>query len=469
MKRIDFLAAILVFMPLFGSPAMAQFRTVEADRADTAATFSVDSVGAYIAYPWTLERCIEYARENNLTVKSQEIAKKSSEEDLLESKAAYYPTLNFSTSGSASFQNTSTYNEYDEATGKTSFSGSIGLNSGMTLYKGGRIRNTIKKAEAGYKASGWDLEQSKFDIEAEVISDYLQILYDNESLNLKIQNEKLSSMEVERAKTMCEAGSISKADLAQLQSTNASDKYDIVSARNSLSAAKLNLKQLLQLGMDSSFEVEFPTISDKDVMTSIPDLKTVYENALGNLPSMKSAVLSVDAADLSVKIAKGAFLPTVSLSAGINTGAYSGTGVTFIDQLNNKLGESVGLSISVPILNGREYKTSYNKAVLSAGQARITEEQDRNQLLSTLESLRNDAVSARSQYLASTEQLDAQKISYEMVSEQFNAGLKNTVELITEKNSLLSAQSKQLQAKYQAVLSMKLLDMYMNLEQSKTE
>jgi outer membrane protein len=302
-----------------------------------------------------------------------------------------------------------------------------------------------------------------------VISDYLQILYDNESLNLKIQNEKLSSMEVERAKTMCEAGSISKADLAQLQSTNASDKYDIVSARNSLSAAKLNLKQLLQLGMDSSFEVEFPTISDKDVMTSIPDLKTVYENALGNLPSMKSAVLSVDAADLSVKIAKGAFLPTVSLSAGINTGAYSGTGVTFIDQLNNKLGESVGLSISVPILNGREYKTSYNKAVLSAGQARITEEQDRNQLLSTLESLRNDAVSARSQYLASTEQLDAQKISYEMVSEQFNAGLKNTVELITEKNSLLSAQSKQLQAKYQAVLSMKLLDMYMNLEQSKTE
>jgi outer membrane protein len=166
MKRIDFLAAILVFMPLFGSPAMAQFRTVEADRADTAATFSVDSVGAYIAYPWTLERCIEYARENNLTVKSQEIAKKSSEEDLLESKAAYYPTLNFSTSGSASFQNTSTYNEYDEATGKTSFSGSIGLNSGMTLYKGGRIRNTIKKAEAGYKASGWDLEQSKFDIES---------------------------------------------------------------------------------------------------------------------------------------------------------------------------------------------------------------------------------------------------------------------------------------------------------------
>ena len=166
---------------------------------------------------------------------------------------------------------------------------------------------------------------------------------------------------------------------------------------------------------------------------------------------------------MEVKIAKGGYLPTVSLSAGINTGAYSGTGVSFIDQLNNKLGESVGLSLSLPIFDQRSNRSSYNKAKLSADQARLQQASSQNSLLSTLESMRNDAVAAQSQYLSSTEQLKAQKVSYDIVSEQFNAGFKNTVELITEKNNYISAQSKQLQAKYQSVLSLKLLDMYMPL------
>lgn len=432
---------------LVSIPASAQFRA----SADTTASL------------WTLERCIEYAKENNLKIKEQAVTKQSSDEDVAQAKASFYPTLSFSTSGQTSFSNSSTYNEYNESTGKTSFSGSIGLNSGVTLYRGGRLRNTLKQSQVNNEASGYDLEQSKFDIEAQVIQQYLQIMYDNESLDLAVQAEQLSKMEVDRAQQMYDAGSISKADLAQLQSTNASDKYNIVAAQNTLSAAELSLKQLLELGADETFQVEFPEISDDAVMQTIPELSAVYGYSLENLPSMKSSALSVDAADLGVQIAKGAYLPTVSLSAGVNTGAYSGTGVSFIDQLNNKLGESVGLSLSLPILDNRQNRTSYNKAKLSADQARLQQKSSQNALLSTLESMRNDAVAAQSQYLSSSEQLAAQKVSYDIISEQFNAGLKNTVELITEKNNYISAQSKQLQAKYQAVLSLKLLDMYMNL------
>lgn len=464
MKKICLFIVAAAFAAIAPAAASAQFRSSSASgvSADTVAQAAeADSAGG--SQMWTLERCIEYARANNLTVKSRELAVRSSEEGLLESKAAYYPSLNFSAGANASFQNTTTYNDYDEAAGKTSFSNSIGLNSGMTLYKGGRTKNAIRQSLADYEASGWDLEQSKFDIETQVVSAYLQILYDNETLNLDIETEKLSAMQAERAKQMCEAGSVSKADLAQMQSTNASDKYNIVSARNALSADKLALKQLLELGADAEFDIEFPEISEEDVMAVIPELKDVYENAVENLPSMKSASLEVDAADISVQIAKGAFLPTLSLNAGVNTGAYSGTGVAFVDQLNNKLGASVGLSLSVPIFNNRQYKTSYNKAVISADQARVSLKESQNTLLSTIESLRNDAVSARGRYQAAVERLAAQQTSYDMISEQFNAGLKNTVELITEKNSLLSAQSNLLQAKYQSVLSMKLLDMYVNI------
>lgn len=458
MKKVILSMAILTFVSLASVPANAQFRTLAEPQGSDSVSVNAGS-GV-----WTLERCIEYAKENNLNIRQQEVSKKSSDEDVAQAKAAFYPTLSFSTSGQASFSNTSTYNDYNESTGTSSFSGSIGLNSGMTLYRGGRIVNALKQTKINNEASGYDLEQSKFDIEAQVIQQYLQIVYDNESLNLAVQAEQLSKMEVDRAQQMYDAGAISKSDLAQLQSTNASDKYNIVSAQNALASAKLSLKQLLQLGAEEQFEVEFPEVSDESVMQEIPNLVTVYNCALENLPSMKSAALSVDAADMGVKIAKGGYLPTVSLSAGINTGAYSGTGVSFIDQLNNKLGESVGLSLSLPIFDQRSNKSSYNKAKLSADQARLQQASSQNSLLSTLESMRNDAVAAQSQYLSSTEQLKAQKVSYDIVSEQFNAGLKNTVELITEKNNYISAQSKQLQAKYQSVLSLKLLDMYMNLQ-----
>jgi outer membrane protein len=445
MKKVN----LLIVMLALAAPVKAQFRTASQ-------TDSIPNV-------WTLERCIEYAKENNLKIREQQVSKKSSDEDVAQAKAALYPTLSLSGNGQASFSNTSTYNDYNESTGTTSFSGSIGLNSGLTLYRGGRIRNALKQARTNNEAAVYDLEQSRFDIEAQVIQQYLQIMYDNESLDLAVQAEQLSEMEVDRALQMYEAGAISKSDLAQLQSTNASDKYNIVTAQNSLATAKLSLKQLLELGAEGQFDIEFPGIGDEAVTRKIPDLVSIYSHSLENLPSMKSAALNVDAADVGVMIAKGAYLPTLSLSAGVNTGAYSGTGVSFIDQLNNKLGESVGLSLSLPIFDQRSNKTTYNKAKLSSDQARLQQKSSQNSLLSTLESMRNDAVAAQSLYLSSSEQLAAQKVSYEIVSEQFNAGFKNTVELITEKNNYISAQSKQLQAKYQAVLSLKLLDMYMNL------
>ena len=411
---------------------------------------------------WTLRRCIDYALQNNIQIKTQEVALETAEASLEQAKAAQYPTLNFSSSFGANFHNVNTYNEYMEKTAGVSMSNNFGLNSGLTLYQGGRLRNTVKQSQVQRDATELDTEQARIDLEISVAQAFLQVLYNHEALDLNRQAEELSARQVERGEQLFQAGSISRVELAQLKSQHSSDQYQTVSAENTLEASRLKLKQLLELGLDQPFDIQYPPVDDAVVGAPIPDLADVYAEALATLPQMRSSALDIESADLAVKIAKGSAMPSISMNAGLSTGYSSGTGVTYFDQLGNKLGESVGLNLSLPIFNNKQVRTNVRRAELQLENARLQEESTRKQLLSTLESLRNDAVSAQQRYFASKAQLEASTESFRLVTEQFNAGIKNTVELLNEKNNYLNALSQQLQAKYQALLAEKLLERYMN-------
>ena len=410
---------------------------------------------------WTLRDCIDYAMQHNIQIQTKEITRETAETSLEQARAAQYPTLNFSGSFGANFQNAVTYNDYMEKTSGISASNNYGLNSGLTLYQGGRLRNTVKQQEMQTEAAGYDVEQQRIDLEISIAQAYIQMLYDKESLDLKRQTADLSARQVSRGEEMYRAGSISKVDLSQLRSQHANDLYQIVTAENTLETDRLKLKQLLELGLEEDFEPSFPESGDELVGAPLPDLADIYAEALATLPSMKSASLGVDATEMAVKVAKGSFAPSLNLSAGISTGWNSATGTTYFDQLGNKLGESLGLSLSVPIFNGKQVRTNVKRAELQYASQQLQFESSKKQLLSTLESLRNDAVSAQERYFASQEQLKAAEESYGLVTEQFEAGIKNTVELLTEKNNYVSALSQQLQAKYQAVLAAKVLGRYM--------
>ena len=411
---------------------------------------------------WTLRQCIDHALEHNIQLKTYEVTLENAEASLEQAKAQQYPTLNFSSSFGANFHNVSTYNEYMEKTGGVSVSNSFGLNSGLALYQGGRLRNTIKQSQVQRDASELDVEQARIDMEISVAQAFLQVLYNHEALELKRQAEELSARQVARGEQLFQAGSISRVELSQLESQHASDKYQTVAAENTLETSRLQLKQLLELGLDEPFDVRYPEIDDAVVGTPVPELADVYAEALATLPQVRSSRLGLESADLAVRIAKGSALPSISMNAGISTGYASGTGVTYFDQLGNKLGESIGLNLSLPIFNGRQVRTNVRKAELQRETARLQDESAKKQLLAKLESVRNDAVSAQQRYFASKTQLDAASESFRLVTEQFNAGIKNTVELLTEKNNYLNALSQQLQAKYQALLAEKLLDRYMN-------
>ena len=410
--------------------------------------------------PWTLEKCIEYARQNNIQIKSQKITKELSDVDLEQTKAQRFPTLNFSSNFGVSFQNTTTYNDFMEKTDAAAYSDNYGLNTGVTLYSGGKLNKTIKQKQIENSAYSYDIEQSALDIEISVVQAYLQILYANESLEIAKKAVALSQTQVERGLQMYQAGSISKADLAQLQSQNAGDKHQLTQAKNSLSSAKLTLKQLLELELEDEFDVVFTEFDDQQVLKIIPDLYSVYQAALNNLPQMKSSALSVESENMAISVAKASMLPTISASASINTGTISSAGASYFEQLGNKINENIGLNLSIPIFNNKQIRTNINKAELQSESAQLQDLSLKKQLLSTIESLHNDAVSAQSQYVSAKEQLDAAKASFELVNEQFLAGLKNTIELITEQNNYTNALSTLLQSRFQAVSCLMLLELY---------
>ena len=411
---------------------------------------------------WTLRQCIDYALQHNIQIRTQEVSLETADASLEQAKAQQYPTLNFSSSFGTNFQNVSTYNEYMEKNGGVSVSNSFGLNSGLSLYQGGRLRNTVRQSQVQRDASELDVEQARIDLEISVAQAFLQVLYNREALDLNRQAEELSARQVERGEQLFQAGSISRVELSQLKSQHASDQYQTVAAENTLESARLQLKQLLELGLDEPFEVRYPEIDDAVVGMPVPDLADAYAEALATLPQIHSSELDLESAELGVKIAQGSALPSISMNAGLSTGYSSGTGVTYFDQLGNKLGESLGLNLSLPIFNGKQVRTNVRKAQLQRESVRLQGESTRKQLLSTIESVRNDALAAQQRYFAAKSQLEAAAESFRLVSEQFEAGIKNTVELLTEKNNYLSARSQQLQAKYQALLSEKLLERYMN-------
>ena len=410
------------------------------------------------AEEWTLERCIAYAREKNLTVQSAEVALSSAEADIKQASAERIPSLSASISQGLTHARRDAQSRPDAY----AYTGNYQLSSSMTLYNGGRLNNTLSQKKTDAQARRYDTERTRNDIEPAVTRAYLQILYARESVRINESTVETSLRQVERSRGLYKAGSIAASDLAQIESQYASDKYQLVTAQNTLAQSLLDLKQLLELDAGYDFRVHFPEIDDAQVCAPIPSSMEVYRTALELMPEVKSKQLGIESAKIGEKIARAGSIPSVSLSAGIGTGHATTSSDAFARQIDHSLSENVGLSVSIPIFNHRSARTAVEKARLESISADISLQSTQKELLSTIESLWQDAVSAQSRYRAAEEKLTSAQKSYDLVSRQFDKGMKNTVELLQEKNNYLSARLESTQAKYQAVLSIKLLNFYRN-------
>lgn len=403
---------------------------------------------------WTLKACLDYALANNIQVKKSKVAYQSGLEDTEQAKAQLFPSLTASvTQGFVNYPSS-------DAQKNNSYSGNYAVNANWKLFDGGQRQQAIKQQKLQDEINELAIEESEENIQIALVQTYMQVLYALEAVRINQQTVEVSTAQRDRAVELLRAGSISKVDLAQLESQLSTDKYQLVTAQTSLDNYKLQLKQLLELDITQDIELEVPTLTEEEVMSPLPDKQTIYNTSLAVMPVVKSSEKEIQVAELGVKKAKGAFLPSLSMNAGIGTGHLSGTDYAFGSQIWNSFNESVGLTLSIPIFSNRQYKTAYNKAkhALTTSQLELLNTQ--KQLLKTVEGIYLDATSSQTQYLSASERLRYVQESYNLVDQQFGLGMKNTVELLTEKNNFLTAQQQQLQAKYMALMSQQLLNIY---------
>lgn len=413
------------------------------------------SISAHAQKQWTLKDCIDYAMKNNITLKQAVLKKESATEDRKQSEAALLPSLTATTNQSLG------YSPWMEGVNvkKGSYSGTYGINAQWTVWNGGQNRNTVKSNELAEQQAELSAQETANSIQERIAQLYVQILYMNEAIEVNRQSLEASKKNEERGKTMLEVGKMSKADLAQLTAQRATDEYNLVAAQSNLANYKLQLKQLLEI-TDPSFDIAMPTTNDEQALVAIPAMQSVYEQALLTRPEVKSQELAITKSDIAIKSAKAGYLPTVNLTGGVGTSTSSRSDNGWGNQMKTNFDATVGVGVSIPLIDGRKNKTSVNKARIQREQALLSQQDVRKELYTTIEGFWLDAQSNQQKFRAAQVSVESEQQSYDLLSEQFQLGLKNIVELMNGKTNLLQAQQNKLQSKYTTILNIQLLKFY---------
>lgn len=420
--------------------------------------FSAGIASAETHEKWTLKECIDYALENNIKVNTGKLSVLSSSEDVKEAGARLFPSLSFSTTHQGGYKPFA--DSGDGSTDKGSYSGDYGLNASWTVWDGNQNRNNVKLQKVLSKQAQLSLDEEINSIQEQIVELYVQILYISEAVNVNAQILEISKQNAERGKEMYSVGSISKADLSQLDAQVATDEYNLVNMKGQLDEYKLQMKDLLRLNYDAEFDVVIPSSSDAQALEIPPVVSDVLENALANRPEIRNALLGIESGNINIDIAKAGYKPTVSLSGGIGSNTMTGTGNGWGNQMKSNFNGSLGVTLSVPIFDNRETKTAVNKAKIELQQSELECTDAKNALALTIQGYWINATTNQQRFKSAEASVASAQDSYDLLSEQFRLGLKNIVELTNAKSVLLNAQQSRLESKYTAILYLQLLKFY---------
>lgn len=419
------------------------------------------------ARTWTLQECISYALQNNITLQKNRISRLSAMEDVKQSQAALLPSLSASTSQNLSYNPWPEQGTYTVAGSKVQtqvdkvyYNGSYGINANWTVWNGNRNHNQVKLNKITTEQAALDSAQTANSLQEQITQLFVQILYSEEAVRVNEAALETSRKNEERGKEFVNVGSMSKADLAQLTAQRAQDEYSVVQAQSSLNEYKRQLKQLLQITDQEDFVVTADIPADAMALETIPTVASVYDSAVSNRPEIKNAILGIKSSDVSLKLAKGQRMPTVGLTASVGTNTTSMNDNAWGKQLKNNLIGGAGFTVSVPILDQRQTKTAVNKAILSRQNYELDLRDKQTQLYSTIENYWLQAYNNQAQYRSAMVSTASAQASYDLLSEQFKQNLKNVIELMNGKDALLKARQSELQAKYLTILNLQMLKFY---------
>lgn len=404
------------------------------------------------AKTWTYSDCVEYAREHNISLQKSRLNEQTSSYNLEEAKAQWQPTLDFATS-----HNLSNY-PWVEGT-KNSYNSSYGLNAGWTVWNGGQRENSIKQNRLRTEIDRLNTGDMLRTLETDLLQVYINILYAREAIGIYEEAVKVSQVQSERARQLMEAGKMSRVDYAQLNAQYEQDRYALVNAQGTYESRHMELKKLLELGIDTDLTLSDVDWSDSQVLAELPPISDSYQLALDTDLRIKALVAEKSSSELDIAIAKSGQLPKISLNAGVGTG-YHAPGESFGTSMKQSWNESIGLTLSIPIFDNKKTKTAVARARVAKLDAQLDIDQRRTDIAQLVENWYIDTRSAQSRFSAAETQLESARLSDELTNERFNLGYVNTVELMTSHNSYIEAQHTLLQAKYMAMLGQKMIEFY---------
>ena len=421
---------------------------------------------AAMAQTWSLQQCLDYATEHNITIQKNRLSEQDATEQLKQSKAALFPSLSFSMSqslGYRPFQQATVMVQNGMATStnnKLTENGSYGINANWTIWDGGVNRKNIEAKKVQTEQAEVQTDLSLKTIQEQIAQLYVQILYTTEAKKVNEQICATAKQQLERGQERLKVGDLAKADVAQLEAQYASAQYDVVNTQTQIDGFKRQLKALLQLGIEEPFDVAATELEDSRALSPIPDKQAVYAQALNSRPEIRAAELQATASDVQLNIAKRGYLPTISMNAGIGDSHYSASDDALGEQMKRNLNGSIGLGLSVPIYDQRRTKTAISRARLAQTTAALDLQDKRTTLGSNIENLWLNATSAQQRFISADAAVKSQETTYELTNEQFKEGLKNIVDLLQARDNLLQAQNNKLQSKYTTILNTQLLKFY---------
>ena len=417
---------------------------------------------AHAGESWTLQRCIDYALENNIQIRQGDIAARQRDIDYNTARNNRLPGVSAGASQNWSFGRGLTANNTYDNTNTTSTSFSIGTD--MTLFAGRRMTGNVKLAELSLEAAKSDLERIKDDIRVTVAQAFIQIVYDRNILEVARGQVAIDSMQVERLTALAAIGKASNAEVASQNATLAQSRLSVTQAGNNLNLAILTLTQLLELPSPDGFDISEP--DTRELEFAIPDNpEVIYAQALGVRPSIKSEELRLEQTGTNIEIAKSGFLPTLSLSAGAGTNYYTTSKFksdAFGDQIKNNFSQYIGLNLSIPVFTRNSNRNNLRSARLSRMNQQMQLDNARKQLYKEIQQAYYNAVASKSRYESSQSVETSAQESFELVQAKYEGGKASITEFNESKNRLVTAQADVLKYRYEYLFNTALLEFYRN-------
>jgi len=456
---------------------------------------------------WDLRRCVEYAVNNNISIKQADIDSRTTKLTYEQSKWNQFGTANINTPIGLNFGRSvdRTTNIYENT---QAIFQSLNFSAGITLFNWFALRRQVEANKYFYQAQVVNIDKIKNDVTLNVAAGYLQALLAREQVTLAKTKLGLTSQQLNNTQKLVDAGSVPELNAAELEVQFATDTAAVITAQETYDINVLQLKAILNLDAAAPFELDTPpveTIPVESIATLQPD--EVYQIAVVAFPQQKMNDLRISAARKNVDFSRGLLYPTLSAYVGLGdnfanslkrisvnqsigaTGAYALDGLTntqypvyapfattsyssqplgkafngYGTQLDNNFGQQVGLQLNVPIFNGNISRTNFQKAKLNVITAQLTKDNDLLTLKQNIYQSYYNAVASLQKFDANKKAVAVAERSFDLSTKRYNIGMLNTIDYLTNQNNLFTARINVLISQYDYVFRMKVLEYYKGL------